>query len=44
MPPRSATFEDFFGYDPGTKSAHVGKTNSIVRDNVEFGAKKFIKP
>ena len=44
MTSRPATYADFFGLvNPETpRSTHVGE--SITRHNVEFGAKKFIKP
>jgi hypothetical protein len=44
MNTRPATYADFFGHnEPGTKqSEYVGE--SVARTNVEFGAKKFIKP
>ena len=45
MNSRPATFEDFFGHEPDPKSSHTDTTtHSIVRGNIEFGAKKFIKP
>jgi len=44
MNTRPATYADFFGHhEPWAKqSEYVGE--SVARTNVEFGAKKFIKP
>ena len=40
---RPATLADFLGYEPtGTKCNAI--PDSIVNGNVEYGAKKFIKP
>lgn len=40
---RPATLADFLGYDPRT-IPNNDPVDSIARSNVEYGAKKFIKP
>ncbi len=41
---RPATFADFYGYGEGDAKDNNPGTDSIIRGNVEYGAKKFIKP
>ena len=41
---RPATFADFFGHEEDCAGSSAPDNVPIVRKNVEYGAKKFIKP
>ena len=41
---RAATFADFYGHEEDCPGPSVPDNGPVVRKNVEYGAKKFIKP